>query len=46
MPGKSKTKTLHKGEKAKTKDIEDKLVKWNLMNRSLGIPVTSWVCDN
>ena len=36
------TKTLHKGKKANAKDLEDELVKWILMNRSIGIPVTSW----
>ena len=36
------TKTLHKGKKANTKDIEDELIEWILMNRSLGIAVTSW----
>ena len=39
---KSKTKTLHKGKKAYTKDIEDELIEWILMNRALGIAVTSW----
>ena len=29
-------------KKAHTKDREDKLVGWILMNRSLGIAVTSW----
>ena len=39
---KSKTKTLHKGKKADTKDIEDELVEWILVNRALGIAATSW----
>ena len=42
VPSKSMTKTLHKGKKANTKDIEDELVEFILMNRSLGIAVTSW----
>ena len=39
------TKTLHKGKKVNTKDIEDELVElveWILMNRSLDNAVTSW----
>ena len=39
MSSKSKTKTLQKGKKENTKDIEGE---WILMNQSLGIPVTSW----
>ena len=42
MSVKSKTKTLHKGKNEDTKDIEDELVEWILMNRALGIAVTSW----
>ena len=42
MSSKSKIKTLQKGKKANTKDIEGELVEWILMNQSLGIPVTSW----
>ena len=42
MAVKSKTKTLHKRKKADTKDIEDELVEWILMNWALGIAVTSW----
>ena len=42
VSSKSMTKTLHKDKKANTKDIEDELVEWILMNRSLGIAVTSW----
>ena len=38
---KSMNKTLHKWKKANTKEIEDELVEWILMNRLLGIPVTS-----
>ena len=42
VSSKSKIKTLQKGRKANTKDIEGELVEWILMNQSLGIPVTSW----
>ena len=42
VSSKSMTKTLHKGKMANTKDIEDELVEWILMNRTLGIAVTSW----
>ena len=33
---------MHKGIKANIKNIDDELVECILMNRSLGIPVTSW----
>ena len=42
MSSKYKIQTLHKGKMANTKEIEDELVEWILVNRSLGIPVTSW----
>ena len=37
-----KPKLYTNGKKADTKDIEDELVEWILMNRALGIAVTSW----
>ena len=33
MSRKSNINILHKGKKANTKDIEDELVEWILMNR-------------
>ena len=33
---------MHKGKKTDTKDIEDELFELILMNRALGIAVTSW----
>ena len=39
---KSKTKTLHKWKMGNTKNIEDELVEWILMNLSLSIPIISW----
>ena len=35
-------KNLTKRNKVNTKDIEDELIEWILINKSLGIPVTSW----
>ena len=39
VSNKSKTKNLHKGEKANTNEKEDELVEWILMNRLLGITI-------
>ena len=46
MSSKSKTKTLHIGKKQIQKNIEDELIEWTLMNRSLGITVPSWKVTN
>ena len=37
-----RSKHYSKEKKANTKDIEDELVEWILMNWSLTIPITSW----
>ena len=33
---------MHSGKKPETDDIDDEIVEWILMNRKLGITVTSW----
>ena len=39
---KSKKFTVHSGKKAETDSIEAEIVEWILMNRSLGVAVSSW----
>ena len=41
MPDKSIKSTLHYGRKAETDEVENEIVDWILMNRSLGISVSS-----
>ena len=42
MSDKSIKSTLHHGRKAETDEVENEVVDWILMNRSLGISVSSW----
>ena len=42
MSDKSIKSTLHYGRKAETDEVENKIVDWILINRSLGISVSSW----
>ena len=42
MSDKSIKSSLHHGRKAETDEIENEIVDWILMNRSLGISVSSW----
>ena len=42
MSDKSIKSTLHHGRKGETDEIENKIVDWILINRSLGISVSSW----
>ena len=42
MSDKSIKSTPHHGRKAETDEVENKIVDWILMNRSLGISVSSW----
>ena len=42
MSDKSMKSTLHHERKAETDEVENKIVDWILMNRSLGISVSSW----
>ena len=42
MSDKSIKSTLHYGGKAETDEVENEIVDWILMNRSLGISVSSW----
>ena len=39
---KSTKMIMHSGKKPETDDIDDEIVEWILMNRKLGITVTSW----
>ena len=34
--------TFHQGRKAETDEVENEIVDWILINRSLGISVSSW----
>ena len=42
MSDKSIKSTLHLGSKAETDEVENEIVEWILINRSLGISVGSW----
>ena len=42
MSDKSIKSTLHHGGKAEANEVENEIVDWILMNRSLGISVSSW----
>ena len=42
MSDKSIKSTLHHGRKAETDEVENEIVDWILINRSLGISVSSW----
>ena len=42
MADKSIKSTLHHGRKAETDEVENEIVDWILINRSLGISVSSW----
>ena len=42
MSDKSIKSTLHRGRKAETDEVENEIVDWILINRSLGISVSSW----
>ena len=42
MSDKSIKSTLHHGRKAETDEVENEIVGWILINRSLGINVSSW----
>ena len=42
MADKSIKSTLHHGRKAETDEVENKIVGWILINRSLGVSVSSW----
>ena len=42
MSDKSIKSTLHHGRKEETDEAENEIVDWILMNRSLGISVSSW----
>ena len=39
---KSIKSTLHQGRKAETDEVENEIVDWILINRSLGISVSNW----
>ena len=42
MSDKSIKSTLHHERKAETNEVENEIVGWILINRSLGINVSSW----
>ena len=42
MSDKSIKSTLHHTRKAETDEVENEIVDWILINRSLGISVSSW----
>ena len=42
MSDKSIKSTLHHGRKAETDEVENEIVDWILVNRSLGISASSW----
>ena len=42
MSDKSIKSTLNHGRKAKTDEVENEIVDWILINRSLGISISSW----
>ena len=42
MSDKSIKSTLHHGRKAETDEVENEIVGWILINRSLGVSVSSW----
>ena len=42
MSDKSIKSTLHHARKAETDEVENKIIDWILINRSLGISVSSW----
>ena len=42
MLDKSFKSTLHHGRKGETDEVENEIVDWVLINRSLGISVSSW----
>ena len=42
QPNKSTKMIMHSGKKPETDDRYDEIVEWILMNRKLGITVTSW----
>ena len=42
MSDKSFKSTLHHGRKGETDEVENEIVDWVLINRSLGISVSSW----
>ena len=42
MPDKSIKSTLDHGRKAETNEVVNEIVDWILINRSLGISVSSW----
>ena len=42
MADKSIKSTLHHGRKAETDEVENEIVDWILINRSLAISVSSW----
>ena len=42
MSDKSIKSTLHHGRKTETDEVENEIVDWILMNRSLGVSVSSW----
>ena len=42
MSDKSIKNTLDHGKKAETDEVENEVVDWILINRSLGISVSSW----
>ena len=42
MSDKSIKSSLHHGRKGETDEVENKIVYWILINRSLGISVSSW----
>ena len=42
MSDKSVKSTLHHGRKGETDEVENEIVDWVLINRSLGISVSSW----
>ena len=42
MSDKSIKSTPHHGRNAETEEVENEVVDWILMNRSLGISVSSW----
>ena len=39
---KSTKMIMHSGKKPETEEIDDEIIEWILMNRKLGIAVTSW----
>ena len=42
MSDKSIKSPLHHGRKAETDEVENEIVNWIIINRSLGISVSSW----